>query len=434
MRRITLFILFAFALPFIENVTGARMLPLCNSRSSLSEKRDNSIVLKSRFDDLVKTGTLSSSTEFLNLFFAIKDNLKGEELIRAKELFRNYYESPLHLDELNRLAEGWSQQIEDKERLSRKINDEYERRYKRFCERSAELHLTQEALQYVVKEFGKDSGIAKLFTYVIDKVKNADYKLGNENFVVYEDVPVFIRHHGPAGDGLPFPTEEAVLSTPWLAALFYMTTDIDMYNTGAIGGKYVKTYVNLCYDILQSDEKMKKAEVFWNSYYNGSLKDYLAKTCLVTMCTNNKVSSKEKAAFCLNARISVLKDSYPDNRQKEFKEIEDIAFDKSVKKVVQPTIYVDICYNLYEWYSKEISTEDKVTIIDECLIAFDDIQKGNMQWDYSKKSPMDMLKKKKTVIVNEYGKDSDEYKNFITDDVIARFGEYSEEYDAIVNN
>lgn len=56
MRRIAIFILFAFALPFIENITEARILPLFNSRSLLSEKRDNCKVLKFRFDELTRTG------------------------------------------------------------------------------------------------------------------------------------------------------------------------------------------------------------------------------------------------------------------------------------------------------------------------------------------------------------------------------------------
>ena len=100
-----------------------------NADCVLSEqvKKDNFINLaKKRYNNIFERRHHFANTEFLNLYFAIKDDLNGEELKIAKDKFKSFYEEPLYMDELRSLAERWSTQIDDTAELNRLVAYEKE--------------------------------------------------------------------------------------------------------------------------------------------------------------------------------------------------------------------------------------------------------------------------------------------------------------------
>lgn len=396
-----------------------------------SKKQDVTNILKNRFDRIAEWGYSGDATEVLNLYFAIKGDLNCDAYKKLKNLFAGYYERAGGFKYIKKLADAWKTQIEDTIKLNLMIQKEYEKAFQQnFCLRGSELHVNKETLEYICKEFGEESIIAHLFAFAYKNNEKAKYTIGRSNFIIYQDIPVFIRHHGEDGDGMWFPQEETYRSFPWLAALFYMQKELDY--RFAIQGQYVRTYLNLCSEVLLNPEKLQTAQKNWSVFSDYNFKDYLAEICLMTMCTHKRLASKEKASIYLKIRVQENRDIYPNNKLKELHNIQYIISDEDIKNLVLATTYADIYYDLYDWYQNDIDTEEKINIIDACLSAFDDIQKNNLQWDYSKKSPMDLLLKKKIVIIDGYGKDSDIYKDFIINDVVARFGEYSEEYDTII--
>ena len=83
--------------------------------------------------------------------------------------------------------------------------------------------------------------------------------------------------------------------------------------------------------------------------------------------------------------------------------------------------------------SSTLIEENYNKVVNAGLKAFDRMVSKAEKWDYTQQSPLDLLKRKKSYLIKQYGRDSQKFKNFIITDVVSRFGEYSEEYDIIVN-
>ncbi|MCC8120040.1 MAG: hypothetical protein LIP09_15035 [Bacteroidales bacterium] len=101
------------------------------------------------------------------------------------------------------------------------------------------------------------------------------------------------------------------------------------------------------------------------------------------------------------------------------------------KKIYTNKEYVTLSKGILDAWGTDIAEADFNFFYNTVMRAFDGMSKSGYAWDYKIFSPLDLMKTKRELIIKEYGKDSEEFSAFLLNDVVSRYGEYSEEYDLL---
>ncbi|MCC8120041.1 MAG: hypothetical protein LIP09_15040 [Bacteroidales bacterium] len=111
--------------------------------------------------------------------------------------------------------------------------------------------------------------------------------------------------------------------------------------------------------------------------------------------------------------------------------IDEEIYNKRQKRIYPNKDYILLTKNILDNNGKNLLWDDFLFLYDTTIRSFDELSKSGYAWDYKIFSPLDLMKMKREIIINEYGKDSEEFSAFLLNDVISRYGEYSEEYDLL---